>query len=240
MTLIEIETALASDILYNVDFVELKTRLNRLIETDHEAAQKVYLAVRRGHHENDNLIDAYYGSPAAHTLKAFAKKLPASTEADTQRALDMWRAIPATYGRAAELLAAAKGRVIKARKPSGKVSATPARTLENTGTCSCCGMNVKLKGGRIVSHGYTLRWGFQSGVCFGTGYLPIEVSPEGLDAGIAGTERMIGEMLLNLEYGCLTASERRVQVRHLSNAKDGLSNWTRARREWAPRPLPKA
>mgnify|MGYP003339125158 CR=1 FL=1 len=34
MTLTQIETALAAEIIYNVDFVELKTRLNRLIEQE--------------------------------------------------------------------------------------------------------------------------------------------------------------------------------------------------------------
>ena len=41
-----------------------------------------------------------------------------------------------------------------------------------------------LHAGRIVAHGYTIRWGYQAGECFGVGYLPVEVSPEGIDAGL--------------------------------------------------------
>lgn len=58
---------------------------------------------------------------------------------------------------------------------------TKVRTLENTGTCPCCFVNVKLTpGGDTVLHGYTRPGGGSvSGKCFGVGYPSFEVSPEG-------------------------------------------------------------
>ncbi len=44
------------------------------------------------------------------------------------------------------------------------------------GTCQCCGSSQKLPGGVLSKHGYTVDWGFFSGVCQGAGYLPFEQS----------------------------------------------------------------
>jgi hypothetical protein len=56
-------------------------------------------------------------------------------------------------------------------------------------------MNVKRsKGGTIVAHGFTRRWGFQSGNCAGVGYQPIEISPE-------GAEHYLGELRAALIQG---------------------------------------
>ena len=73
---------------------------------------------------------------------------------------------------------------------------TPERTLDNTGTCAACGQNVKRdKKGKIVSHGYRVIWNSHQGNCFGVGYDPIEVSPEGLiaykEAAIRGRDGLI-------------------------------------------------
>ena len=46
------------------------------------------------------------------------------------------------------------------------------------GTCQCCGRVQKLPGDRLAKHGYTTRWGFFSGVCRGSGYLPFELSTD--------------------------------------------------------------
>ena len=85
-----------------------------------------------------------------------------------------------------ELVKEVKGMVIKGRKPSENPSLS-ARTIENTGTCGCCGRNIKLSNaGRIVDHGYGIAnrgYGFGTGYktggsCFGFHYEPIEVSPK--------------------------------------------------------------
>jgi len=57
------------------------------------------------------------------------------------------------------------------------------RTRENTGSCPACFRNVKLASGRIVLHGYTRPgWGSIQGSCFGVGFPPYELSPEGTKA----------------------------------------------------------
>jgi len=85
----------------------------------------------------------------------------------------------------ADAQAELKPLIVKGRKPSTEPRLTPARTLDHTGTCAICGRNVKLnEGGKIVAHGYTIRYGFQQGNCFGVGFDPIEVSPEGLHGAL--------------------------------------------------------
>ena len=85
-----------------------------------------------------------------------------------------------------ELVKEVRGMVVKGRKPSENPSLN-ARTLDNTGTCGCCGRNIKLSNaGRIVDHGYGIAnrgYGFGTGYktggsCFGFHYEPIEVSPK--------------------------------------------------------------
>jgi len=60
---------------------------------------------------------------------------------------------------------------------------TKMRTLQNTGTCPVCNRNIKLKGGRMVDHGYQVPWGWQGRTqgCFGVGYPPYEKSPKGCE-----------------------------------------------------------
>lgn len=62
------------------------------------------------------------------------------------------------------------------------------RTLQNTGTCPCCFVNTKMVKGRMIRHGWSvsgqrqrgvLGLTFHSGPCFGTGYQPFELSPQG-------------------------------------------------------------
>lgn len=83
------------------------------------------------------------------------------------------------WNEAAALLVEAKKEAIKGRKPSTTPRKTQPRTLENTGTCPCCGHNVKLNRGRILDHGFTLQFNQRNGKCFGVGYNPWEISPKG-------------------------------------------------------------
>ncbi len=74
---------------------------------------------------------------------------------------------------------------LSAPSPPSESSLGPSkmRTLDNTGTCSCCFTNVKLRNGHIVLHGYQRPgWGSVQGECPGVGWKPFEVSPEGTKA----------------------------------------------------------
>jgi hypothetical protein len=44
----------------------------------------------------------------------------------------------------------------------------------HSGHCQACGSLQKLPGGVMAKHGYTVRWGFFSGVCRGSGRRPFE------------------------------------------------------------------
>jgi hypothetical protein len=85
------------------------------------------------------------------------------------------------------------------------------RTLQNTGTCPACFMNTKMIKGRMIRHGWQVGgrrqrgvWGltWHSGPCFGVGYQPFELSPEGTKAyvrealvpALAQTEDKIGKL----------------------------------------------
>ncbi len=57
-----------------------------------------------------------------------------------------------------------------------------ARDWSNTGTCPCCGMNVKMRDGKLVLHGYRRPGdGSTHGQCFGVGYEPYERSTKGCE-----------------------------------------------------------
>lgn len=233
----DIEALLDSDIIYNSDYVETKTALNRTLEQAKAAASAVYLAIPYEDRRTDELSAQYYGTIYPHTLPGWLKKLPKTASPTHAAALEAYRALGA-YSAICAKFVAAKTRVVKARKPSTVARKTPARTLDNTGTCACCDQNVKLAGGGIVPHGYTIRWGFQSGGCFGVGYRPIEVSDEGLRAALQAYERLLGSARLSLEYGSLTRRERAELEARISGSKSAISHYKAAIKVWAPKALP--
>lgn len=164
------------------------------------------------------------------------------------------------WAKIAETFAAQKGRVVSGRRPSGQPPLTPPRTLENTGTCAVCGRNVKIPGGAIYDHGFTLRFGGRQDKCPGVGYPPIEVSPIGAQrylealrsirvqrlAGVESLRRMDPNAFLDTVDG--NGRPRKVIVRNaLVNAESELrylerdvATYEKIVREWKPRELPKA
>lgn len=237
MNIQQIEALLAAATIYNADYVEMKTALNRALEQAKARASDVYLAIPYEDRRGDELSAQYYGTIYPHTLPGWLKKLPKTASPTHARALEAYRSI-GFYASICARFVEAKARVVKARKPSTAPRKTPARTLDNTGTCACCGQNVKLDSGRIVMHGYTIRWGFQSGSCFGVGYLPIEVSDEGLRAALQAYERLLGSTRLSLEYGALTRRERGELEGRIGGAKSAIRHYAEAIRDWAPKALP--
>lgn len=185
----QIAAYIEAGLIYNVDWKDLKESINRQLEKGFKAVTSVpYLALpqvegdgsfNRGVHWD--IVDAlYYGQgPQIH---ANMQNKIAKLE---KKHADHWMVKAAReYADAVlpiiEDANKIKATITKTRKPRETESMTPERTIENTGTCAVCGRNVKRdKGGRIVAHGYTLRWGFQQGNCAGVGYQPIEISSEG-------------------------------------------------------------
>ena len=52
------------------------------------------------------------------------------------------------------------------------------------GTCQICGSTQKLPSGVLSKHGYTVNWGFFSGVCNGEGHAPFEKSTDAIEGMI--------------------------------------------------------
>lgn len=234
-----IDAILDAAVIYSADYAAVKAALNKALEQAKARASDVYLAIPFEDRCTDELSGQYYGTIYPHTLPGWLKKLPKTVSPTHARALEAYRSI-GYYAPICAKFVAAKARVVKARKPSTTPRKTPARTLDNTGTCACCGTNVKLARGVIVAHGYTIRWGFQSGSCFGVGYRPIEVSDEGLRAALSGYERTLGFARLSLEYNALTRRERRELESRVNGAANAVKHYEAKIKEWAPRALPDA
>ena len=76
------------------------------------------------------------------------------------------------------------------------------RDWTNTGTCACCGANVKMDStGKLVLHGYKRPgYGYTEGSCFGVGYEPYERSTK-------GAEDYKAQLQLRLQLLCQSISE---------------------------------
>lgn len=61
------------------------------------------------------------------------------------------------------------------------------------GTCQICGSTQKLPSNLLSIHGYTVQWGFFSGVCSGSKNLPFEKSIALIEGAIANAQRMLDE-----------------------------------------------
>lgn len=232
-----IEAALSAEVIYNIDYGTIRVALNRALEKAHNVANDTYRAIPYEDRRTDELSAEYYAIVYPHTLPGFLRRLPKAASPTHTAALEAYRALGA-YSAICAKFVAAKTRVLKARKPSTVARKTPARTLDNTGTCACCGQNVKLDRGLIVAHGYTIRWGFQSGSCLGVGCLPIEVSDEGLRVALLVYEHHLAVARLSLEYGALTRRERAELEGRISGSKSAIAHYTAAIKVWAPKALP--
>jgi hypothetical protein len=150
-----------------------------------------------------------------------------------------------------------KPTLIKGRVPSEIPRKTPERTLENTGTCSWCGQNVKREGSGLHLHGYTVNHGTFNGNCQGMHYPPIEISSDGLVAlieairsEITRTESAQTEIPITLMFGriaidstnprwesLLSAHNYRLEsdLRHFTQMLKSTQNRLQ---NWAPTSLP--
>lgn len=189
-TLEIIEASLEAGVIYNTEFQTVKSDVNRTLERMwSERVDQVYLGVDYDSRDAEfGEARALYGMdccPSIHTFEnrvrkvaKIAAKCDHALVADAAALLEEVRPV-------VEKMVALKEMIVKGRRPSANPRKTPERTLDNTGTCAICGKNVKLKDGKIVAHGYTVRYGFFQGGCFGIGYAPIETSAEGAEAYLA-------------------------------------------------------
>lgn len=59
------------------------------------------------------------------------------------------------------------------------------------GTCQICGSTQKLPSGLLSKHGYTVNWGFFSGVCNGEGHAPFEKSTNAIEGVIQSVKAQL-------------------------------------------------
>jgi len=62
------------------------------------------------------------------------------------------------------------------------------------GTCQICGATQMLPGGVLAKHGYTTKWGFFSGTCAGSHFLPFEQSIDRIEQAIAMSQSHEAEL----------------------------------------------
>ena len=187
-SLAELENAIAQGEVRNVVFSNCKSRMNNYLEKLWDAfVDKYYLTQARAENpitRDKKVEDAYYHTASGHTHKKTVKNVQTHVKAFPEAKLDGAALIGISERISNALINAkpliVKGRVIK--EPSERKSVT--RTLENTGHCSVCSQNVKLKNGKSIhTHGYTqpYQWqGARTTDCPGTGWPAIELSPDGL------------------------------------------------------------
>lgn len=173
-----LENAIDAGEIYNVDFNEWKYQANIWgLNVDMTNLQDKYLDIPYEDRDASD-SDIYYGVSGATILTFPTKKLISLIEESDSELANGVREAIIKWAPICEMFKTLKPMIIKGRKPSGS---TPARTLENTGTCACCGKNIKMNDeGKLVDHGYTTDRGYRNGQCIGTHKRPIEVSDEGL------------------------------------------------------------
>lgn len=201
--------AIQDGIVYNADFTYIKLELSNLYDRDERALRDLLCnsgdgaayKPRTHHAKYPGISDLYDVVPyhLAHIAGAQKKyqKIRATCPENVQEAAD---AFFAKWVPVKGLIDQAKPLIVKTRKPSSDPNKTPARTLENTGTCPVCGQNVKLDAaGNLVRHGYTVEYSRFEGDCFGVGYKPFEVSKQGAVDFRDMLKRMRDHVASNLE-----------------------------------------
>ena len=174
-----LRVGIATGIVYNSDYNTIKGDLNRILERAWDNLKTYHTPIAKAF----DIVEMPL-CPYLHLIPTIRKRInKILTETP---GLEPFLTLVTEWEEYTALYNEAKPLVVKARKPSGKERVTPLRTLDNTGTCACCGKNVKLEtGGVLYDHGFTIQWNFRNGNCFGVGYKPWEKSPEGAVAYVS-------------------------------------------------------
>jgi hypothetical protein len=179
-----LDTAIENGVIRNTEMKDIKNRAARLFEQarSREIGERFTYAGKFANltEEEREIEMALPLELHQITSKKLARLLDGATETEFTTAV---KHFVAEWSEVQERINTLKPMVQKGRKPSTEPRKTPDRTLDNTGTCGCCGKNVKMdSAGRLVDHGFQVRWGQRNGKCFGVGFEPVEVSPKVLEA----------------------------------------------------------
>lgn len=225
--------------LYNVDFKSAKDKLNFAFEEAYKkAVREVFFYDGKWEDLPQDVRELDYKDWSLHRLPGLLKAVNACKfcYANSHPCLDAMVQFLEDWQEAFEVLQAAKKDKVMGRKPRTEPRRTPERTLENTGTCPCCGKNVKMNGGRLVDHGFTLKFGWRNGMCFGVNEQPWEVSPEGkvkyIDALVRQAEKLED---LTVEMEKKSDSDRVSEAAYLRRV---AASEQKLVDEWKPQTLP--
>ncbi len=265
-TLDQIAAYIEAGLIYNVDWKDLKESINRQLSKGYKAVtSEPYLALPRVDNTGERV-----GVPRAVSLELYYAQGP-QIHANMDRKIAK---LEKTFGNHWMVKAARdyldsvqpiiddankiKATLTKARKPREGARKTEERTIENTGTCSVCGRNVKLNNlGNIVDHGFRLAWNERSGGCYGVSYKPIEISPEGAVSYLAvirdmleRAEKVVAEFatrydadVLKYQIFQIPKDERKRYTNAESTVRHAGRDVTRIEKiiaEWKATPLPDA
>ena len=189
----ELDACITDGVIYNVDFNNWKSYVaGRELESDIQDIRAEFTYAGKWEDRNERELAAIEALSYSVTQFPSKKLIKQLNTLDAQNSvahsitnlINKWKPV-------ADKFRELKPMIVKGRKPAVNPHQTSERTLENTGTCACCGKNVKLNDGKIVDHGFNIKWGVRNGQCFGVGYKPIEVSTEGAVAYRNSLETMV-------------------------------------------------
>lgn len=223
------------EVIYNVDFKDAKDSLGRAFEeANDKMVSEPFFWGGKGLDIPEAVVELHWLSWQAHLAPSLLKKV-IKANIDHPVCTAMLELLN-EFAPIMEGVKVAKARVIKGRKPSTTPRTTPERTIENTGTCGCCGKNVKLDHGKLVAHGYTIKYGFQSGNCFGVGYEPVEVSNKAIVAYLEVLNSFRNDQIASLE-GLEDMKLWGVEST-IRQVEGDIKYFDKALAAWVARPLP--
>lgn len=88
------------------------------------------------------------------------------------------------------------------------------RAATHDGHCQVCGSRQRLPKGKLAKHGYTTRWGFFSGTCYGSEALPFEQDKSLVDEAIKRAQ----DQRTSLKTFAATLRDRTSEVNLLTTA----------------------
>lgn len=203
-----IEAALKEKEIYNVDYKDAKSILNSAFESAVQRYRRKFIDYIHANYPDgygkwetpeamavhDLVSGTYQAAKALRTLKKI--KVAKALKEDYDALLQI-------YSEGVELnetFKKLKKYVVMGRRPETDPDViAKRRTIENTGTCSCCDMNVKLDdAGKIFWHGYQVKWKQFVGKCHGVHFLPFEISPEGAISYLSMIQNELKQRLIAL------------------------------------------
>jgi hypothetical protein len=204
-------SGVANQQIFNQDFVAARENISRVVGEAIEYAQETSRGIRRGEGEGHPTWDntdprwSIIYTPQFNNLPGAVKKLQ---KFKGEGYIDVVLQVMEEGAALAEMVKNAKPYIVKGRKPpvlTDKQKIQIERDKQNTGVCPVCMRRQKLTfDGKMVAHGYELKWGMRNGICFGAGCTAWELSPEGAVEFVAALKHSLQrakETLANMEAG---------------------------------------